>query len=172
MNTGVTDRDGKLIEFTIVSPDGTIFILNALYDLVAVSPGGWERWRNRLDGPPLTAPAVDAHGILYLINQQNKLISIDRLGNASVLQELKSDYSDIYVFSEYVLLRNSKGFDIYTIGGDYHGSVTLMTDKVVIGEKSLHCLDSRGNWFLLNPREISIEEGGCPPTSRPNISSG
>ena len=55
----------RLIEFTIVSPDGTIFVLTTQKDLIAVTPGGWELWRYRLKSIPGIHPAIDNRGIFY-----------------------------------------------------------------------------------------------------------
>lgn len=152
----------KLTGFTAVSPDGTIITLTNQNHLIAVSPGGWELWRHKLKSPPALSPAIDPHGILYLLTEDLELLSIDRLGNILSLGKMKTAYRGIYVYHNYILLQDSEKLDLLTITGDFSGTIDLSTSRIVLSEKGLWCESDRGVWFSLDPEENRVVLTGSP----------
>ena len=152
----------KLIEFTLVSPDGAIFVLTTRKDLIAVSPGGWELWRYRLKSLPLLDPAIDNRGIIYLLTDDNILTGIDRRGVATRLFQPEGQFSNLYVCQDKLILRSEGKLDIYKMNGTACGSVLIETEKVVIKNNKLWGQSSRGDWYQLDLSQLEAIPSAAP----------
>ncbi|OQY34682.1 MAG: hypothetical protein B6241_03850 [Spirochaetaceae bacterium 4572_59] len=142
----------KLKGFTTVSPDGTIFTLTNQNHILAISPGGWELWRFKMDSPPEFPPAIDSHGILYVLTEDKELFSIDRLGHAVSLGKMEKSYTGIYVYNNFILLQSPEELDFRTISGEDSGSIDLQSIRIVLSDKGLWCESDKGLWFRVDPK--------------------
>ncbi len=152
----------RLIEFTIVSPDGTIFVLTSQKDLIAVSPGGWELWRYRLRNIPGIHPAIDNRGIFYLTGEENFLYGIDRRGVATRLFQLPEQYTNFYVCQDNIIFRTSGKLDVYKTNGTLCGSIQTDTDRVVIRENTFWWADTSEKWNQLDLKNLKAVPAESP----------
>ncbi len=82
---------GRLRNWLMVAPDGTIYVQNDREELYAVTPGGTGRWKLRMNGEPSALPAAGPDGRIVLPLVGGRIICLSRRGYVLWKRDLGAD---------------------------------------------------------------------------------
>ena len=91
---------GRLRNWLMVAPDGTIYVQNDREELYAVTPGGTGRWKLRMNGEPSALPAAGSDGRVVLPLVGGRIICLSRHGYVLWNKDLTSDAASGPVISD------------------------------------------------------------------------
>lgn len=156
-------RPGRRLKlFTVVSPDGSILVINAKNEFISVSPGGRELWRIALDAEPLLPPAVDPYGTIYLLSSDHILFCLDRRGTVVWKIPWSSEVRSLFATHRGLLL-SGRGETAFmaadgTVGERFGEAFT----HIVARGEELFWQSSGGRWKIFNPVNNTLAESQSP----------
>ncbi len=102
--------------FLMVSPDGSVLILEKQNTLLAFSPGGQKRWGYQLPNPLEGPGAIGPYGTIYLPLTEKRLISLSRWGKL-LWESPLPEGAELYGTSEGLLLSAGEELTLIPLGG-------------------------------------------------------
>ena len=152
----------RLKDFTVVSPDGRIFICTVRDRLICISPGGWELWTYQLAGELVVPPAVDTNGTVYLLGADGVLCCLDRQGRNVWAFQSGPGIREIFALERGVLLMGTGNARILNTDGTLKAEGKLTILKTYGRSSDLIVLTGDGTWGRLDTESLEIEPGESP----------
>ena len=156
-------RPGRRLKlFTVVSPDGSILVINSINEFISVSPGGRELWRIPLDSEPVLPPAVDPYGTIYLLGSDSVLFCIDRRGAVVWKMPWTSHVTGLFATHRGLLLTGGEGTSFVSAAGVEGEGIDESFSHILARDEELYWQSPGGRWKIFNPAANSLEESQSP----------
>ena len=152
----------RLAGFTVVSPDGRIFIRTVRNILVCVSPGGRELWRYQLKGELQVGPASDINGTVYLLYADGMLCCLNRQGDEVWALLTESGCRDIFALEKGILLLGTEETVILNPDGSQEKESDLVFSYLLYRFPDLYVQTANGIWGILDPDSLEFNVADSP----------
>jgi len=156
----------KLKGFTVVSSDGSILILTSQNELVSVSPGGRELWRQPLGDEPQLPPAADPYGTIYILTASNTILCLDRRGYKVWEKKLSISVDTIFATHRAILLSGEGETLVILSDGSMDSVINDEIKHMVSYDSQIYWQNPGGAWktldagnHTLNPADSPLNEG-------------
>ncbi len=136
---------GRLLNFLMVAPDGTIYIQNDRQELFAVTPGGTGRWKLLMQADTAALPVAAPDGRLLIPLNGGRLLCVSRKGEILWKRDESANASaaPVAVSNGTIWVPLTDG---RIIGLDIQGEIIATLEGV--GSASILALDSVGRLWV------------------------
>ena len=152
----------RLSGFTVVSPDGRIFIRTVKNVLFCVSPGGCELWRYQINAELKVPPASDVNGTVYLLQSDGKVICLDRQGREVWSVKALIHSNDMFALEKGLLLLGTEEIIILNPDGSFGNRSGRALKTVLYRSPDLYVQTSSGEWGTMDTDTLEIEASESP----------
>ena len=152
----------RLEGFTVISPDGRIFIKTVKDSLICVSPGGRELWRYQLKTELKVPPASDINGTLYLLQTDGLLLCLNREGHKVWDFQCNDNFADIYALEKGVMLLGTGKTVFLYPNGTIRNEKNIAFSYLLYDYPDLYGRTVTGEWGRLDTDSLEFIPGNNP----------